>query len=562
MRLTHTVGSFVLAWSLVTSGGTLAYAQSAEGLGASLLPVDPPDPTENPAPTTDGVPGPSLATWVSPADFVGVFARVPAPPEPASPDDFKTLLTSVVQAATPEAIAAALPESVRRLDVWSELAPGSKAIEAPDVEALFASGTVPPVDVLLPPDMATDVPSFARTGETPPGCPFEGEKLHPTLAQAGLRPYGIYPTNPTNDWCMPNSPTGGCDVVGNVWGFNRACRQHDLAYRWKPVSDLGRIPFVEGRLYRALLQVCASRRWWQFVPCYATANLVIPFTIAFGGFAYGRGTTAGYSEPGGPEGWRQSPVTPPFDRCPTPALYAQLYTGNYSTMILRGKPLYFTGVVRKYSKVRFQIRDLAGNLHLEHVTKPARDNCVVHHEPEAVSSNVLSPGEYQAFARFTTENATPVNTEQDVDVPLQRFSVFVPSGQTTCQAESGTYVFPANRGAVVQNAVVYPTGVVRRHTRATFHVLNPAGQAVWTHTTQPARSNCVIHHEPEARVLNLPPGEYTLRTSYLAWENDAWVTRDGTLTVIAAGTGGGGGGGSGDCLRRRCDVTEIVPLEQ
>lgn len=68
---------------------------------------------------------------------------------------------------------------------------------------------------------------------------------------------------------------------------------------------------------------------------------------------------------------------------------------------------------------------------------------------------------------------------------------------------------------VPQGTTLYPTGVVVPNSRARFHFYNAAGQLVKVHVTQPARENCVIHHEPEAMsTWDMAPGYYFIVASY------------------------------------------------
>lgn len=97
----------------------------------------------------------------------------------------------------------------------------------------------------------------AYTGEYVPGPPSSGTILFPGYPG----PYGFYATNPTNNWAMPNSPSGGCGPFfirgdGLYFDFTRACRQHDLAYRWAPVL---RLPQVEARFLGEMLYDCSLR---------------------------------------------------------------------------------------------------------------------------------------------------------------------------------------------------------------------------------------------------------------------------------------------------------------
>jgi hypothetical protein len=77
-----------------------------------------------------------------------------------------------------------------------------------------------------------------------------------------------------------------------------------------------------------------------------------------------------------------------------------LYSG-WSQDITRGTTIYFSGVVVPYSRVNWGIYDQYGNQVKTHLTQPSRENCVVHHEPEGVSTWDLAPGYYYLYASYT-----------------------------------------------------------------------------------------------------------------------------------------------------------------
>ena len=88
---------------------------------------------------------------------------------------------------------------------------------------------------------------------------------------------------------------------------------------------------------------------------------------------------------------------------------------------------------------------------------------------------------------------------------------------------------------VTQGAYIYFTGIVAKRTRASFDLINEAtGQVVYTHITQPARKNCVIHHEPEAfSTGNLAPGRYKARATFWSYCYPVVDQYLGTLVVNA-----------------------------
>jgi hypothetical protein len=65
---------------------------------------------------------------------------------------------------------------------------------------------------------------------------------------------------------------------------------------------------------------------------------------------------------------------------------------------------------------------------------------------------------------------------------------------------------------------IYFTGVVVPGTAASFVLCDSVGYVLDRHTTQPARINGVIHHEPEAYVFRWPAGQYFIFTAYWGLE--------------------------------------------
>jgi hypothetical protein len=143
-----------------------------------------------------------------------------------------------------------------------------------------------------------------------------------------------------------------------------------------------------------------------------------------GGFG-GGGTTTTTTEP-------FAPPPPPFflfDPLPTPTptfTPAGVFTcgdvthpfwgidNGWSNDITRGTTLYFSGIVVPGTQMGWGIYNTSGNLVKAHRTQPARSNCVVHHEPEAVSTWDLAPGYYHVYAsywgleRYGSESSTGV----------------------------------------------------------------------------------------------------------------------------------------------------------
>lgn len=71
-----------------------------------------------------------------------------------------------------------------------------------------------------------------------------------------------------------------------------------------------------------------------------------------------------------------------------------------SNDVAQGTTVYPTGVVVPGTRASFGFYNAAGQLVASHVTRPARGNCVIHHEPEAMSTAGLTPGYYYVYASY------------------------------------------------------------------------------------------------------------------------------------------------------------------
>ena len=454
----------VLLWSLIPGAGVAA---------------------EKPGPDE-----PTLAqSGIAPGDFEDVFSRVKLS-EPTTESELIQRMDALDAATSAEEAAALLPESVYQ--------------QQPDLVTLIETGTLPAA--------AASLTFF--TGESIPPTPPAGGTLLPGYPG----PYGFYTSNPTNNWGMPNSPTNGCGPFfirgdGAYFDFTRACRQHDLAYRWTPVPPSQRLQ-VENRFLHEMLYDCSLRNPVTGSLCAIRAGLYYAATTLLGGFVYGGNPTPGYNATGTPTEWQT-----PYSFC-AQASYATVFTDGYGNRVPRTKPIYFTGVVRQFSRVRFQLLDASGNLALQHMTHGARTNCVIHHEPERVPASLLPDGVYQVQAVLT-----PWETEQVTVQNLGTIELFTPTGSTSCNQFSHAWVHGA-QGPVPWGAILYPTGVVRKNTRVYFNFVPQSGGASYQHTTQPSRNNCVVHHEPEARsTWGWTPGRYDIYATYTEWETDGVVTK-------------------------------------
>lgn len=74
----------------------------------------------------------------------------------------------------------------------------------------------------------------------------------------------------------------------------------------------------------------------------------------------------------------------------------------FSNDVVRGTTLYPTGVVVPSTKANFHFYNAQGQLVKTHLTHHSHDNCVIQHEPEAMSTWDLAPGYYHIYANFWT----------------------------------------------------------------------------------------------------------------------------------------------------------------
>lgn len=512
------VGAFLfvaMIGSAIPSAGFAAGAAAAVSLAPQqpgpddppLPPNDPPNdpPAQPPLPPIEFVDErlPSHAN-IAPGDFTDVLSRVKLYRQMLSESDVTAMLESLDVATSAEEAVSVLPPSMR---------------DQPELVSMIQTGLLPP-----PPSQPA-----VFTGEYVPPTPAAGAALLPGFPP----PYGYYTPNPTNNWGMPNAITGGCGPFiirgdGAYFDFRRACRQHDLGYRWTPVGRLS----VDGRLLTEMLYDCSLRSPVTRALCSIRSGVYYAAVVAFGGPSYGNNPTAGYNGPGTPI------VFGPTTSC-AQASHAFVFTDGFGNRVPRNKPIYFTGVVRQHTRVRFQLIDANGNVALQHMTHASRTNCVIHHEPERVPASVLANGVYQIRILFT-----PWETEQVTEQTIGSIEVFAPTGSTTCNQNSHAWVHGAG-GPIWPGTTIYPTGVVRRNTPIYFSFVPRAGGAGYSHATRASRDNCVVHHEPEARsTAGWTPGLYDILATYTEWETDTSVTRP--AGVLDLRTSGGGGGG--ECL--------------
>jgi len=141
-----------------------------------------------------------------------------------------------------------------------------------------------------------------------------------------------------------------------------------------------------------------------------------------GGGDTGGGDTGG-GETGGGTGGGGSPAPPPpfnpppapFFIAPGPALPVGSFSNTFqhcnqlghvgiafSNDVTQGTVLYAWGVVVPHSRANFAIYNQFGQLIKTHLTDEAHDNCVIHHEPETISTWDMAPGYYYVYASYWT----------------------------------------------------------------------------------------------------------------------------------------------------------------
>jgi hypothetical protein len=358
-----------------------------------------------------------------------------------------------------------------------------------------------------------------HSGANIPGCPAAGRQL-----MAGFpAPYGLYPINPANNWCMPNGPDNGCNVIPDTipltYDFRAACRQHDQGYRWVPAAKFA----VDFQGLKDAIADCAKRNLVTRRFCFDWAGIFYA-GVTIGGFCcYGNASRPGYNEALAPGA---VPTLEPAPTCAQPS-HARLATDGGVTTLVRGMTFNMTGVVRKHNRVLFEFFDSSWNLAATHLTYFSDSNCVVRHEPETFNTNRLPLGTVFVTATYAPwENNETVRRQH-----IATLAITASSGGTWCNQYSHAWV--AGGPTVAQGSTVYLTGVVHKQSRITFTFYDVDGNWITQHVTQPARDNCVVHHEPEwFNTGRLPIGTVRVDATFLEWESDQWITRQvGTLTV-------------------------------
>jgi hypothetical protein len=274
---------------------------------------------------------------------------------------------------------------------------------------------------------SVNAPEAASTGAQDPvfcSAAFRAAALHPSLRG----PYGEFAANPANNFCLPNGPYGNdlCTVVPDqvyVFDFRRACYQHDMGYFWAPLSDRTR---VDDQFFADSTSDCTAAHPWYSLrryACYVVAG-VYRLGMLFSGPFYGRNDIPGYSRPRQPG--EALPIFRPFvlpGNGSTCNQDSHAWVGGVGTTFTQGATMYPTGVVAAATRIVFDfVNPATGQIVLRHVTNPSRANCVVHHEPEAVSSWNLPTGQIDVYAKFTRWEAV-----EDVRVLVNQFTI-MPGG--------------------------------------------------------------------------------------------------------------------------------------
>lgn len=130
----------------------------------------------------------------------------------------------------------------------------------------------------------------------------------------------------------------------------------------------------------------------------------------------------GEDDPGGGGGGGGGGETvPPFNPPPRPFIFASdlvapappgppgaIFSCNqvthpfwgFSNDVTQGTTIYLTGIVVPHTSMHWGIYNQAGQKVRDHWTQNSRDNCVVHHEPEGVSTAGLAPGYYYLYSSY------------------------------------------------------------------------------------------------------------------------------------------------------------------
>jgi hypothetical protein len=92
---------------------------------------------------------------------------------------------------------------------------------------------------------------------------------------------------------------------------------------------------------------------------------------------------------------------------------------TFNNDITVGTTIYVSGIVVPGTQMNWGIYDQFGNQVKTHLTQNSRSNCVVHHEPEAISTAGMAPGYYYLYASYNgLTNYTPQQTSAGYTTPF------------------------------------------------------------------------------------------------------------------------------------------------
>lgn len=421
-------------------------------------------------------------------------------PTPQSWAQVDSMSSEMVEATTAQERLALTPQSA--LDAF------------PALQNVVMDGSAAALDsVIAQAGQAGSSPGGLFLGDSLPSCPSAGIELLPQFPA----PYGLYAPNALNNWCMPNGEDDGCTVMPDsaFWfDFHAACRQHDMAYRFTPISNRFAIDL---QFLSDALKDCRYRNAVGRALCAGTAAIYYAGIRAFGGFVFGDGTIPGYDTPGGPVTFAVPPCNQP----------THVWVATTSATIAQGVPIYPTGVVRASSRALFTFTR-NGVVVARQLTYFAGHNCVIRHERERLDMSLLPAGTIQVSATYVAWE-----TNQTVTTPVTTLQI-VP-GPYTCLQPTHAWIAEGDAMTFTRGVQLHVTGVVYPYSPVTFQFFDTPGNLVASRTTAPAAGNCVVAHEPEVvSTAGFPLGYVSVDATYLEWETGSWVTKQIAILNIVA----------------------------
>jgi hypothetical protein len=135
---------------------------------------------------------------------------------------------------------------------------------------------------------------------------------------------------------------------------------------------------------------------------YYVALTYVLFPVTYFGIFRVPNGVQGYDAVGGPPAdHTKPPVFLRWHSCEGPPLAQVGFTPVHgSATVTQGTYLYLAGRTHRSTRALFEFRDASGNLVANHITGKSRDNCIIHHEPEAFSTWNLPVGTYQVAAWY------------------------------------------------------------------------------------------------------------------------------------------------------------------